>query len=37
MENETFANDALVNINGEQIPTLELLLMLTLIDRKSVV
>lgn len=32
MENETFANDALVNINGEQIPTLELLLMLTLIS-----
>ncbi|MCI8376663.1 MAG: flagellar type III secretion system pore protein FliP [Lachnospiraceae bacterium] len=32
MENETFANDALVNINGEQVPTLELLLMLTLIS-----
>ncbi len=32
MENETIANDALVNINGEQVPTLELLLMLTLIS-----
>lgn len=32
MENETLANDALVNINGEQVPTLELLLMLTLIS-----
>lgn len=32
MENETFANDALVNINGEQVPTLEILLMLTLIS-----
>ena len=32
METETFANDALVNINGEQVPTLELLLMLTLIS-----
>ncbi|MCI8557808.1 MAG: flagellar type III secretion system pore protein FliP [Lachnospiraceae bacterium] len=32
MENETFANDALININGEQVPTLELLLMLTLIS-----
>ena len=32
MENETFANDALVNINGEQVPTLELLLMLTLMS-----
>lgn len=32
MENETFANDALVNINGEQVPTLELLLMLTLVS-----
>lgn len=32
MENETLVNDALVNINGEQVPTLELLLMLTLIS-----
>lgn len=32
MENETFANDALININGDQVPTLELLLMLTLIS-----
>ena len=32
MENETIANDALVNINGDQVPTLELLLMLTLIS-----
>lgn len=32
MENDTLANDALVNINGEQVPTLELLLMLTLIS-----
>ncbi len=32
MENETFGGDALININGEQVPTLELLLMLTLIS-----
>ena len=32
MENETFANDALVNINGEQVPTLEILLMLTIVS-----
>ena len=32
METDTLVNDALVNINGEQIPTLELLLMLTIVS-----
>ena len=32
MENDTLVNDALVNINGEQVPTLEILLMLTIVS-----
>ena len=32
METDTLVNDALVNINGEQVPTLEILLMLTIVS-----
>ncbi len=32
METDTLVNDSLVNINGEQVPTLEILLMLTIVS-----